>query len=228
MISKELKEICNPPAEGKAYYRPFICNGDISQVDIFFVGTNPATPIFPKDLNIEEYVKLLLDYEKFIDYYKTNRIAKGKDEFSRTRIGMNSFFKTIRDYYGGGILETDVICYPTPSLKELKKESKYVIERGKDIFLKLITKFKPKLIIFHGKKSVDYGFDVLIKNGLISKDSINLEDRIEEMERRNPLVEFRYSDGNKGSIMACRHFMYYGTKGETFKNFRSNVIDLIK
>ncbi len=35
-----LKEICKQPEEGKAYYRPFICKGELSKVDIFLVGTN--------------------------------------------------------------------------------------------------------------------------------------------------------------------------------------------
>lgn len=227
MTSEELKELCKPPGEGKAYYRPFVCNGDIKKVDIFFVGINPATPIFPKDMNIDDYVKLLSDYESFINYYKLNRTLKGKNEFSRTRIGMNSFFDSLRSYYNGGILETDVVCYPTPDLRELKKEPKYVIEKGKDIFYKLIVQFKPKLIIFHGKKSVDYGLEVLINNGVISNDNFNLNYKIEEMEKINPLVQFNYMSGGKATIMACRHFMYYGIKGESFETFRNNVINLI-
>lgn len=34
---------------------------------------------------------------------------------------MNSYFGSLRIYYNGGILETDVFCYPTPNLRELKR-----------------------------------------------------------------------------------------------------------
>jgi hypothetical protein len=37
-----------------------LCNGDLDKVEIFFVGTNPATPIFPEDMDLDSYVNLLL------------------------------------------------------------------------------------------------------------------------------------------------------------------------
>lgn len=67
MITKQvIRKICQSPAEGKAYYRPIIFKGELKNVDIFFVGTNPATLIYPKDMDIDTYVDLLMDYERFI------------------------------------------------------------------------------------------------------------------------------------------------------------------
>jgi len=77
---RDLKKMCEAPNRDKAYYRPLICNGELSNADIFFVGINPATPILQKDLPIDEYVNLILDYEKFISFYKQSRTSKGKSE----------------------------------------------------------------------------------------------------------------------------------------------------
>lgn len=223
-----LKQMCIAPEYGKAYYRPFICKGDLSKVDIFFVGINPATPIFPKDVEIDEYVKLLLNYNEFMDYYKASRISQDKDEVSRTRIGMNSFFSWLSKYTDSAILETDVIPYPTINLKELKKEPQYVIEKGKDIFYRLVTEFTPSLIILHGKKTVENVSETFMRKGLISSNEIDVERPIEEMEEQSPLVKLNYLNGKAGVIMACRHFMYYGNKGDSFESFRQNVKEVLR
>lgn len=82
----ELKRMCTLQDDSKAYYRPFICNGELTQVDTFLIGINPATPILQSELDIDEYVKLLLNYDEFIKYYKRQRVSKGKTELSRTRM----------------------------------------------------------------------------------------------------------------------------------------------
>ena len=167
------------PKEGKAYYRPFICNRDLSKADIFFVGINPATPIFPGQMGLDEYVNLLLNYDMFMKHYKTSRLSQDKDEISRTRIGMNSFFNWLSHYTDSSIVETDVISYPTSKLKELKKEPRFIVERGKEIFYSLVTTFEPSLIILHGKKTVEHVNEVFVRERLIGDHDINLEQSIE-------------------------------------------------
>ncbi len=229
MISFDsLKQMCLAPELGKAYYRPFICKGDLSKADIFFVGINPATPIFPEHMEIDKYVNLLLNYDEFIGYYKASRISQDKDEVSRTRIGMNSFFSWLSNYTDVPIVETDAIPYPTVNIKDLKKEPSFVKEKGKDIFYSLVTEFEPSLLILHGKKTVDHVMDFFISRGLISPNTINVKQSIEEMEQQAPLVRFKYSNGKAGVIMACRHFMYYGNKGDSFEPFRTKVLEILK
>jgi hypothetical protein len=122
-----LKQICLPPGAGKAFYRPFICNGDISKSDIFFVGTNPATPIFPNDMEIGDYVKLLLSYDDFLRYYKVNRANMGKEEVSRTRMGMNSFLSWLSQYTESSVIETEAIPISNRKTKAAKKGTKICI-----------------------------------------------------------------------------------------------------
>lgn len=220
--------MCGAPSDNKAYYRPIICKGELSKVDIFFVGTNPATPIYPKDMDLDTYVDLLMDYEKFIEFYKTNRVKNGKQEISRTRIGMNSFLQWLSNNTSAAIAETEVIPYPTENIKLLRKEPAQIIERGKEMFYELLMEFKPRLIIFHGKETVEYAADILTEKGILSTKSINLDQSIEEIEKQLPLCNFKYDNGKTANIMACRHFMYYGAKGESFKPFRENVLKILK
>jgi hypothetical protein len=220
--------MCESPAVNKAYYRPIICKGELSKVDIFFVGTNPATPIYPKDMDLDTYVDLLMNYEKFIEFYKISRVKNGKQEISRTRTGMISFLNWLSSNTNTAIAETEVVPYPTENIKLLRKEPANIIERGKVMFYKLLMEFKPQLIIFHGKETVEYATEILTEKGILSLKSINLDQSIEEIEKQLPLCNFRYDNGKTANIMACRHFMYYGAKGESFKPFRENVLKILK
>ena len=220
--------MCEAPDANKVYYRPIICKGELSKVDIFFVGTNPATPIYPRDMDLDTYVTLLMDYERFIEFYKISRVKNGKQEISRTRTGMISFLNWLSSNTNAAIAETEVVPYPTENIKLLRKEPSYIIERGKEIFYELLMEFKPRLIIFHGKETVEYAADILIGKGILPPKSINLDQPIEEIEKQLPLCNFRYDNGKTANIMACRHFMYYGAKGESFKVFRENVLKILK
>jgi hypothetical protein len=229
ILSKQkIKRMCEAPANNKAYYRPIICKGDLSKVDIFFVGTNPATPIYPRDMDLDTYVDLLMDYERFIEFYKMNRVKNGKKEISRTRTGMISFLNWLSNNTNAAIAETEVVPYPTENLKLLRREPAYIIERGKEMFYELLIEFKPRLIILHGKETVEYAAEILTEKGILSPKSINLDQSIEEIEKQLPLCNFKYDNGKTANIMACRHFMYYGAKGESFKPLRENVLRILK
>ncbi|KJS20072.1 MAG: hypothetical protein VR72_16070 [Clostridiaceae bacterium BRH_c20a] len=223
-----LKQMCIPPATGKSYYRPFICNGDLSKVDIFFVGINPATPISPIEIDIDSYVSLLLNYDEFIRFYKEYRISQDKDQISRTRMGMNSFLSWLANHTDLAVIETDAIPYPTANVKELKREPKHVIDKGKEIFYQLVTEFQPKLLILHGKKTVEHVAYILTHGKVIPPGQVDLEQSIEQMELKSPIIEFNYPNGKKGYIMACRHFMYYGSTGDSFEEFRKRILSIVK
>lgn len=225
---KDIKKMCEAPSANKAYYRPIICKGELFKVDIFFVGTNPATPIYPWEMDLDAYVDLLMDYGRFIEFYKMSRVKNGKKEISRTRTGMNSFLNWLSSNTNAAIAETEVVPYPTENLKLLRKEPAHIIERGKEMFYALLMEFKPRLIIFHGKETVEYATEILTEKGILSPKSINLDQSIEEIEKQLPLCNFRYDNGKTANIMACRHFMYYGAKGESFKPFRENVLRILK
>ncbi len=227
ITEKDLKKMCKPYDNTKAYYRPFICNGELSQVKIFFVGINPATPIYDKDIRINEYVRLLLNYDDFIAFYKTNRIRKGKTELSRTRTGINSFMDWLRNKTDSSILETNAITYPTENLNLLWKEPLELIDEGKKIFYDMLLKFMPNLLILHGKETVVQVVNLFNEMGF-RFNRIDLSQRMEQMENQVPLINFEYPNGKKGYIISCRHFMYYGRNGNSFTEFRNKLEEFIK
>ncbi|GAB6180348.1 hypothetical protein JCM14036_16670 [Desulfotomaculum defluvii] len=228
MISyDEFKEMCIS-STGYAYHRPFICKGSIEKANIFLVGINPATPISSNEMTLDDYVRLVMSYENFINYYKQKRINNNKPEFSKTRVGINSFVDWINENTGFSVVETDIITYPTKSVDELRPIPKEIKTKGMKNFLFLLNRMQPKLIILYGKKTVKY-FNRLSKLELKSNlPVINKQLSIVDIEKNKLLGEVIYNDGSKGKVIGCRHFRQYGKDGKTFSLFRSNVIESLE
>ncbi len=228
MITKgELKNWSVCEIKEKAYFRPLVCKGELSKADIFLVGINPATPIMQKDLNIDDYISLLCDYDKFIVFYKKARVLSGKSEFSRTRTGMNSFLSWLSGITTSSVVETNIFTYPTENIKKLWKEPTEIIERGKNTFFEIMMKIRPKLIILHGKETVEQFIDGLSHLGIEFNNAISFDKTINEMEAAVPLLTFNYSKGSTCVVAVCRHFMYYGEKGNSYANFKEKIKRLV-
>jgi len=224
---KKLKDMIEPRSPYDAYFRPFIYRGDLKREKIFIVGTNPATPIYPRDIEIDEFIELINNYEDFMSFYSKNRLVNNKSEISRTRQGIRAFGDWIINNSGKTIIETDIITYPTASIKVLKKQPKAIIEKGKNNFFSILTTFKPKTIILYGKKTVKIFSETIEERNIQLSDKINLKIPIEEYEETVPLTSFSYEDNTICKVFACRHFMYYGKTGKSFSRFRNKLLNYI-
>lgn len=231
----ELKGMCTPPGPGKAYYRPLLCkshNGNIDKLPIFIVGINPATPIYPKQINdIQEYVDLIMDYEAFTEYYQATRKEAGKKPESKTRTAINQFVEWLFSMTQVSIAETNIVPYPTESLALLNKEPKEVFNGGTAIFYKLMMHYQPRVMILHGKTTAQMLTNLLIDNKLITNTKGNeFFNTVVKMDYSadSKLAEFIYPDGQACSIIAYRHFMSYGLKGPKSQLFMNRVEGLIK
>ena len=106
--------------EEYSYLRPYISKRNPYDSKVFLVGINPATPITPIQLNIDEYIGLLKNYEEFMEFYSKSRESQNKSKISRTRMGINSLVNWIEQEFNTGVIETDIFTYPTKNIKELK------------------------------------------------------------------------------------------------------------
>lgn len=230
MNLKNLKELVKPFGDNSdlPYFRPFVCNGDQSNYDIFLVGINPATPIFIKDMDIDKYVNLLINYDDFYKEYQKIRENAGKNTISRTRKGTVNFVNELRMKTGKTILETNVIPYPTSNIKELKKIPDDVKKYGMELFYSVLIEYTPGVIIVFSKTSLKYLVEILCEHKIIeSIGSIKKPIKVIE-DSANPFIQFSYLNGKKGAIFVCRHLMYYGDKGNSFSNFREKIINYLK
>ena len=81
--------------EEYSYLRPYISKRNPYDSKVFLVGINPATHITPMQLNIDEYIGLLENYEEFMEFYSKSRESQNKSKISRTRMGINSLVNWI-------------------------------------------------------------------------------------------------------------------------------------
>ncbi|NMD71529.1 hypothetical protein HHO41_14585 [Bacillus sp. DNRA2] len=229
MNLKNLKEMVKPFGDNSdsPYFRPFVCNGDESNYDIFLVGINPATPISMKDMDIDKYVNLLIKYDDFYKEYQKIRENAGKTTISRTRKGTVNFVNELGMKTGKAILETNVIPYPTSNIKELKEIPDNVKKYAMNLFYSVLIQYTPEVIIVFSKTSLKYLLEIMCEHKIIeSKVSTKKPIKVIE-DNSNPFIQFSYLNGKKGAIFVCRHLMYYGDKGNSFSKFREKVINYL-
>ncbi|WDL98452.1 hypothetical protein [Alicyclobacillus sp. ALC3] len=204
----ELKNMCQPVIDGKAYYRPLLCRDLQATISIFIVGINPATPITPEEMDLDTYARLITDYDAFIEYYRDLRRQRGKTRLSPTRTGINGLTNWLQANTDVGIAETNMISYPSQKPKELRNEPEAVIERAKEIFIQVLLNYRPKLIIAHGRETLKMlGEMVDTRNEFnwVRKDELQQDD----------FVGFSYQNGEICSVLPCAHLRYHGHSGGT-------------
>ncbi len=150
---------------------------------ISLVGINPATPIYPDELDIDEYAGLLLDYDRFLAYYRQKRLDANKAPLSRTRTGMHSFIKWLAQAIPAPIVETNVIPYPTSRSKDLAKVPDWVKSRAREIFVQLLHRVRPRLLLLHGKDTVIETVE-LVRQHRIADIRANVDGDIRALEGR--------------------------------------------
>ena len=117
-----------------AYLKPYVCKGAFQDAKVMLVGINPATPLYPADIPIDQYRSILSNYDAFMEYYCDHRIKSGKPKYSRTRLGIHSLTHWIASTLKTAVIETNVYTYPTASVKELKKVNTDIKDQSKELF----------------------------------------------------------------------------------------------
>ena len=208
------------------YLRPYISKRNPYDSKVFLVGINPATLITPMQLNIDEYIGLLKNYEKFMEFYSKSRESQNKSKISRTRMGINSLVNWIEQEFDTGVIETDIFTYPTKNVKELNNIDKNILNKSIEKFWQVLLEFQPDIVILYGSLALnEFKKLVISKNEEIKYYSE--EDKIEYIEEKCPYAKLNI--GTKDvNIIACRHLMYYGNNGNSFKKLRENIKNIIE
>lgn len=169
--------------EEYSYLRPYISKRNPYDSKVFLVGINPVTPITPIQLNIDEYIGLLKNYEKFMEFYSKSRESRNKSKISRTRMGINSLVNWIEEEFNIGVIETDIFTYPTKNIKELNNIDKNILNKSIEKFWKVLLEFQPDIVILYGSLALnEFKKLVISKNKEIKYYSE--EDKIEYIEEK--------------------------------------------
>lgn len=165
--------------------RPFICEGNPLDCEIFIVGINAATEMksdfwsfwstengFKKTEWLESYI-----LERKLKPLKPNKTRRNKLSNTRQRIEwIIDSIKPIKT------LETNLFVKATPAANELEIE-----DRESSVFEYLLVTIKPKILFLHGNEVIEY-FEKLYGIEII-KDKIEMFDIL----------------GTKTNILAMNH-----------------------
>jgi hypothetical protein len=133
--------------------RPFVCDGNPLECNIFIIGINPATKI---EMNFEDFWdEDGFDKQKWLEAYINERanapLKIGKKKRLLVSPTRRSIDHIVKHVTSGKILETNLYIKQTKEAHELKKKDKKT-----DIFEFLIQEIKPKIVVLHGKSVKDY------------------------------------------------------------------------
>ena len=223
----------------KPYLRPFICKGDYKTAEAMLIGINPASPIYPKDICIDDYTALCADYNSFMEFYKKTRRNSGKKELSRTRTGIVSFVNWLNTNLHIDVIETDIFTYPTSSVKELSYVSKDILMRSRDLFWNsFLSSHQCSMAILYGSLTFKSFIELLTEKNIVCSVLYNSNGKtpslgelakypIELLEENSPVLEVIISD-KKIAVFAVRHLMYYGRTGESYDFVKTNILKFWK
>lgn len=213
--------------EKHPYLRPFICKGDPKKSKVFLVGTNPATPIYSSDIPKHEYINLIQDYEKFLDFYSKIRRKKNKPTISRTRQGITSFLQWLKSIHPYPILETDIYTYPTENVEMLDKVNQEIIDFSQKVFVDILKENKPQLVILYGKRTVNSFLQLIKRENW--KCTLNRDEglAVSYLEMNPPFGKITL-ENHSIHIVVARHLMYYGKTGDSYGLFKSKLTEIFE
>jgi len=166
IVRLQLVRWCTAPGDGKSYFRPLVCRGNVENVDIFLVHAHPVTPIpptgpeiyerFREKYPLEDYVNRLLDYNAYLEMHRDARQALGKDLVTVAQQRMDAFVDANpRPQIAAA--QTFLNAYPAKDMAALKSEDRKIVERGYDLFFELLQLFRPAWVLLLGKPVFDEG-----------------------------------------------------------------------
>jgi hypothetical protein len=146
------------------YPRPWMtASNNPRAARVFLVGYNQATRYDSATVNEmvgnrKGYIRCLFNDQPSegisCHALHTHVLESLNQDPSRTRRKINQIKESLASLNITDVLETNIFCYSTRSAAELR-ENPQGAERGRKIFCNLLKHVRPKVIIAHGKKTVE-------------------------------------------------------------------------
>lgn len=146
---------------GNQQLRPFVCNGNPLNCEVFIVVYNPATEM--ERLFLDDWCDNGFDKKQWMKYYveerqnKVSKTGRKSNKLSNTRQRIEWLSKSL-PYQ---CLETNLYSKSTRKANDLKPEDK-----DTTLFQFLIDEIKPKVLVIHGvqvKKDFEKLFNLSLK-----------------------------------------------------------------
>ena len=127
--------------------RPFVCEGNPFECEIFIVGFNAATEMKSEFSKFWDDAKGY-DKKEWLEEYKNEIPKQRKRKISPTRERINRISEAAKPLL---CLETNIYAMPTPKAKDLKQ-----LHKSTALFEFLLQEIKPRVVFVHGVKAIRF------------------------------------------------------------------------
>ena len=125
------------------------------EAEVFIIGRNQNKKYDVNEISHERHLDALFNRNGESCRGLYNELREGKP--SRTRKSTEDLVAHLNRRSIYNILETNVVCYSTPTSKDLNKpEHSEGVKRGEEIFRYLLAEIAPAVLIVHGVGTVKY------------------------------------------------------------------------
>jgi hypothetical protein len=132
---------------------------------------------------------------------------------------MQEFEEWLLSHTSANIIETNINALPTPRYKDLHSSnvSSKTTQRGYEIFVELLLRFQPEILILHGQEA-QKAMDKLIKNH--SELSGTKAQWYDDLSGSMDVLLITYPDGRRATVFKTPHLSRYKHYPEEFSNIR--------
>ncbi|MTI67143.1 MAG: hypothetical protein FH753_11180 [Firmicutes bacterium] len=73
-----------------------------------------------------------------------------------------------------------------------------------------------------------YFLEIIEEKNINVDIKVNIDIPIENLEKVSPIISLNYNEENTCEVFVCRHFMYYGKKGNSFNDFKESILKYLQ
>ena len=202
-------------------FRPFLTNGNPYKSRIFLVGAN-AIPSFQVDKEeVSTFAESLVDRELFMQLFHEQYVTAPR-EFKGS-----IYFNQWLEQRGESVIYTTLNTYQLEQASDAKsaeKEDATNFMRGQHIFNEVLQEFQPEIIILQGTPAFQQFKTMYAESLVIYNPSVT---KVPLLEAEGPFAEMNYESGKKAHIFVTRSMSYYGKDGNSFEQFKGNLIKIL-
>ena len=205
LVDSETKEIS---------YRPFEMNSNPYKVDVFIVGAHPTPLPTIQIKQVKQYANGLVSRDQMValypDYLKgLSRDIKGALKFSD--------LLEAEGVATGLSYANATMTQNLTTLKALKKENKYLYNRGKEIFQEVVQEIEPKILVLHGTYALTE-FRQAFENYFVEYG--HKERKLDQLDGSGAIGKIIHDNGKETIVFATKSLA-------TFKADDEKIIQLI-
>ncbi|MEK9196725.1 hypothetical protein [Ureibacillus sp. FSL E2-3493] len=201
-------------------FLPFQGDGNPYKSKVFLVGAKPELHFHLDAGDIEIYADSLVDSKLFHDVFH--------DEMSREYKGSINFAKWVEEHLNASVTLSSVNCFISDpdNLKQLKKSKHPLYIQGFEVFQQVLNEFEPNILVLQGASAYKLFFEQF-QHQLVELREQDINETVANLERKGVIAKLQLNNGGIVDVLVCRSMGYFGKEGNSFRQIKSTLTQLL-